>query len=190
MLVVLEGIDTAGKSTQIALLKEHYPQGFFTKEPGGTPLGTTIRSLVLDEEQNLGTQTELLLFLADRAEHYDKVIKPNSDKLIISDRGVISGIAYANNELDKEFIIAMNRFALCNTLPDKVILLKLSSEELTHRLSQKSHDGIEKRGIDYLLKIQNNMETALQILNIPHCIIDASLTPQTIFTTIQRFIDG
>ena len=72
MYIILEGIDTAGKSTQLDILKQKYPTAIFTKEPGGTNLGTNIRDMVLNGKAK-SKVAEMFLFLADRAEHIFEV---------------------------------------------------------------------------------------------------------------------
>lgn len=99
MLINLEGVDGAGKSTQIALLASTFKDAIITKEPGATPLGTQIRKIILGENLNISHQSEMFLFLADRAEHYEKIIKPNRDKMVFCDRSFVSGIAYAMTNL-------------------------------------------------------------------------------------------
>lgn len=99
MLINLEGVDGAGKSTQIALLASTFKDAIITKEPGATPLGTQIRKIILGENLNISHQSEMFLFLADRAEHYEKIIKPNRDKIVFCDRSFVSGIAYAMTNL-------------------------------------------------------------------------------------------
>lgn len=99
MLINLEGIDGTGKSTQIALLASTFKDAIITKEPGATPLGEQIRKIILGENLNICHQAEMFLFLADRAEHYEKIIKPNRDKIVFCDRSFISGIAYAMTNL-------------------------------------------------------------------------------------------
>ena len=103
MYVIFEGIDGVGKSTQIARLAATFPQAIVTKEPGGTQLGEAVRSLVLGEDfkwrrgsvnlrevcGEISKRAELLLFLADRAEHYERVIKGSADRLVLSERGFI-----------------------------------------------------------------------------------------------------
>ncbi len=172
MYIVIEGIDTAGKSTQLDFLKKKYANAIFTKEPGGTIIGKEIRSMVLEGDIS-SKAAEMFLFLADRAEHFTKVIKPNMDKLIISDRSFLSGISYAK-EYDIDKLYELNMIALENVKPDLIVVLMLSKDELKYRLSQKSHDKIELRGIDYLLTIQNNMINVLEKLAINHIVIDAS----------------
>lgn len=99
MLINLEGIDGAGKSTQIALLASTFKDAIITKEPGATPLGEQIRKIILGDNLNICHQAEMFLFLADRAEHYEKIIKPNRDKIVFCDRSFVSGIAYAMTNL-------------------------------------------------------------------------------------------
>ena len=99
MLINLEGVDGAGKSTQIAFLASTFKDAIITKEPGATPLGEQIRKIILGENLNICHQAEMFLFLADRAEHYEKIIKPNRDKIVFCDRSFVSGIAYAMTNL-------------------------------------------------------------------------------------------
>jgi len=186
MYVVIEGIDTAGKSTQIELLKENYQNAIFTKEPGGTIIGQEIRSMVLDGDIE-SSAAEMFLFLADRAEHFTKVIQPNNDQLIISDRSFISGMSYAKDfNIDK--LYELNMIALESVKPDLIIVLELSRDDLIYRLSQKSHDKIELRGIDYLLSIQNNMIDILKKLNFNYISIDAAKDINEIHKIISNHI--
>lgn len=187
MYIAIEGIDTAGKSTQINALQTHFNEAVITKEPGGTDIGLHIRDLVLLAKAQ-SAKAEFLLFLADRAEHLQEVIKPNLTKTIISDRSVISGIAYAlvQDKIAQDEIIALNQFATDGIYPEKVVLLKLSEEELRYRLSQKELDGIELRGVNYLLKIQEALITACNLLNIDLIIIDAGQEIKTITKQILQ----
>ncbi|NOQ30645.1 MAG: dTMP kinase [Helicobacteraceae bacterium] len=186
MYIALEGIDTAGKSTQMQELKKLYPTAIFTKEPGGTELGVKIRELVLFDDVQSPT-TELFLFLADRAEHIQRVIKPNLSGTIISDRSVVSGLAYAliQKNFEPERLVSLNLFATDNTLPNHIIILKLTKEELEYRLSQKEHDKIEARGSDYLLSIQDALIEACELLELKYSVIDATLSIEEITQSIQ-----
>lgn len=188
MYVVIEGIDTAGKSTQLDILKKKYENAVFTKEPGGTKIGIKLREMALNGEAK-SKIAEMFLFLADRAEHIEELIIPNKDKMVISDRSVISGIAYASN-LPLEIVTSLNLIATSNTLPSHVILLELSKEELTKRLQGKSNDSIESRGIDYLIDIQNRMKKTVEMLKLNHIFIDASLSIEEISQKIEDFING
>lgn len=191
MYVAIEGIDTAGKSTQIEALRTLFPDALITKEPGGTPTGIEIRNMVLFG--NLKSKmAEILLFLADRAEHTEEVILPNLNRLIISDRSAVSGMAYASvqNLCDEPVLVALNRLATNGVLPSIVFILKLSSEELAHRLSQKEHDAIESRGTEYLLRIQESLIASAYALGIQTHVIDATQSVDTITNEIQTLIKG
>jgi len=194
MYVVIEGIDTAGKSTQLEILKQKYPEAIFTKEPGGTQIGTKIREMVLNGEAK-SKVAEMFLFLADRAEHSYQVVKKNPDNIIISDRGFLSGIAYAKTA-PLEIAISLNIMALNGAIPDKIIILELTKEELEYRLSQKEQDSIEKRGSEYLLDIQSRMIEAINMINsmgskkIELLIVNAKQPIDTISKEVEKFLEA
>jgi dTMP kinase len=192
MYVIIEGIDTAGKSTQLNILQQKYPDALFTKEPGGTDIGLKLRAMVLNGEAK-SDLAEMFLFLADRAEHNFQIVQQNKEKMIISDRGFLSGIAYAQN-CTLELSIELNLIALKNQLPNKIIILKLSKETLKERLSTKTQDSIESRGIEYLLDIQSRMLDALEMLKdkegleLDTLIIDAAKPIEKIALEIENFL--
>jgi len=187
MYIAIEGIDTAGKSTQIELLKKEYKNALFIKEPGYTKLGEKLRKIIFEDD--ISKKAELFLFLADRSETNEKVIKPNLNKIIISDRSVISGIAYALDFFDFDMLVNLNKFATDSIFPQFVIILKLEKEELINRLSQKQQDNIEKRGIDYLLKIQDNIINTCNRLEIPYLLLNAKNSVEEIHFRIKKVID-
>ncbi|EDM24255.1 dTMP kinase [Caminibacter mediatlanticus] len=187
MYIAIEGIDTAGKSTQIELLKKEF-NAIFIKEPGFTSFGKKIREILLNED--ISKKAELFLFLADRSETIEEVVKPNINKLIISDRSVISGIAYAMEFFDFDMLVNLNKFATDSIFPEFVIILKLEKKDLIYRLSQKEKDSIEKRGIEYLLKIQDNIIATCNRLEIPYLLLDASKNIEEINFRIKKAISG
>ncbi|MDR0408337.1 MAG: dTMP kinase [Campylobacteraceae bacterium] len=192
MFALFEGIDTSGKTTQIEKLKSINADIKTTFEPGATKLGKELRAILLEKDLQISATAELLLFLADRAEHYDKIISQNANKLIISDRGFLSGIAYAltnNQTLDISFLIEMNRFALGGKLPDKILFFKTTKELLKSRIKIKSHDKIENRGIEYLLKVQENMEKVLKKAGIEYIILDANETIENLHARVKKFLN-
>jgi len=191
MYIIFEGIDTTGKSTQIELLQKNEQDIITLKEPGGTKLGEKLREIILESDYDISFNAELFLFLADRAQNFEENIKQDKDKIIVSDRGLISGIAYAaanHPNLDIDFLIEINRFALGGNLPDKVVLFKTNEELIQQRLSAKNHDNIELRGIEYLLKVQDLMIDVLNNLPIKVLVIDASNTIENIHKNIKDFI--
>ncbi len=191
MYIAIEGIDTAGKSTQIEKLRAHFSDAIITKEPGGTEVGREIREIVLSAKAK-SKKAEFLLFLADRAEHIKEIIEPNLDKLIISDRSAVSGVAYAliQGEISETAIVHLNRFATGGIYPSKVFLLYLTKEELEFRLSQKKLDGIELRGVEYLLGIQDAIIKAAKLLNLELVTIDATRSIDEITKEILNSINS
>jgi len=190
MYIAIEGIDTAGKSTQIDRLKDILDDVIITKEPGATNLGNKIRDIVLNSNAS-SKKAEFLLFLADRAEHIEEVIKPNIDnKIVISDRSAISGIAYALEQkiISEDELIYLNNFATDKIYPQKVFLLELTKDELEKRLSKKTLDKIELRGVKYLLNIQQNLKTAAKLLNVELIIIDALKPIDEITKDILKYL--
>ena len=190
MYILFEGIDTCGKSTQIELLAKKFDGIVTTKEPGGTVFGTKAREILLSDSL-ASKRAELLLFLADRAEHYKEVIEPNRNKIVISDRGFLSGIGYAlaNGDFDFEELVALNKFALSGDFPDKIILFVTTMETLQQRTSQKELDGIELRGLEYLITVQNKMQESLQKLDIDCLEIDATDSIENIHQKIVSYLE-
>ena len=191
MYVIFEGIDGVGKSTQIARLAAAYPQAIVTKEPGGTKLGENLREILL-KENGLDKRAEILLFLADRAEHFGKIIKPNSDKMILSDRGFVSGMAYAlaGGNFSFEELLNLNKFALQGNFPQKIVFFKADESTLRSRLGSRAQmDGIEARGFAYLLRVQDAMEEILQKLDVRYVTIGAALDEEKITNLIKEFIN-
>jgi len=189
MYILFEGIDTCGKSTQIELIRAEHPEVVVTREPGGTEFGEKAREILLSGTIR-SQRAELLLFLADRAEHYEEIVRPNRSGLLISDRGFLSGIGYAlaNGDVELEELIALNHFALRGDWPDRIILFETDEATLRERLEAKSPDGIEERGIDYLLTVQEKMREALPRLAIPSLIVDARESVETIHQKIVTYL--
>ena len=191
MYILFEGIDGVGKSTQIARLAAAYPQAIVTKEPGGTKLGENLREILL-KENDLDKRAEILLFLADRAEHFGKIMKPNSNKMILSDRGFVSGMAYAlaGGNFSFEELLNLNKFALQGNFPQKIVFFKANESTLRSRLNSRAQmDGIEARGVGYLLRVQDAMEEILQKLGVCYVVIDAALDEEKITNLIKEFIN-
>jgi len=190
MYILFEGIDTCGKSTQIALLAQKFNDIVVTKEPGGTKFGIKAREILLADSL-ASKRAELLLFLADRAEHYEEVVEPNKDKVVISDRGFLSGIGYAlaNGDFDFDELVLLNRFALNGHFPDKIILFVTTMKTLQQRTSEKELDGIELRGLEYLINVQNKMHESLQKLGIDYLEVDATQSIETIHQKILSYLE-
>lgn len=182
--VVIEGIDTTGKSTQITFLKSHYKNAIFTKEPSDSDFGNIIRKLALHGDISNLTQT--MLFLADRAHHTESIITSNANRLIISDRSLISGIAYADS-LPFDLALQINRTVA--KIPDLCVILVSNEAILRERLSQKENDNIESRGIEYLLEVQKRIIKVSEALGVKTLKIPCDKPQDEILELIYAEID-
>jgi dTMP kinase len=158
LFITLEGIDGSGKSTLAKGLNEALLEKgietVLTRAPGGFELGMKIRELIL-HGHIASIKTELFLFLADRAEHVETVIKPALDagKVVICDRFSDSTIAYqASRGLDSHYIESLCDYATGPIKPDLTLLIDIDPNVAFERLEKTRHkDRIENEGL-YLLK--------------------------------------
>jgi len=166
--IVIEGIDGSGKTTQINQLSKwlvssdlipENNQLIITREPGGTTLGQSIRSLLLDtsRENSPDSITELLLYAADRAQHVNEIIRPSLNKgdWVISDRFCGSTLAYQGygRKLNIKLIKDLETIATQGISPDITFLLDIPVEESIKRRANKKDDRIEKEGKKFLLNV-------------------------------------
>ena len=166
--IVLEGIDGSGKSTQVHQLSKWLNstdlipknnQLIITREPGGTKLGQSIRSLLLDTsiENNPSSITELLLYAADRAQHVNEIILPSINKgdWVISDRYCGSTLAYQGygRKLDINLIKDLEIIATQGVSPDITFLLDITVDESIKRRISRQDDRIENEGKNFLSNV-------------------------------------
>ena len=172
--IVFEGIDGSGKTTQINKLSkwlietEKIPeknQLVITREPGGTNLGKSIRSLLLDtsEGKSPDSITELLLYAADRSQHVNEIIRPTLNKgdWVISDRFCGSTLAYQGygRKLDIKLIKDLETIATQGISPDITFLLDIPVEESIKRRINRKDDRMEKEGREFLLNVSLGFQT-------------------------------
>lgn len=152
-LIVLEGSEGAGKSTQLRLLADWLSEARKTviavREPGGTPLGDEVRRLLLDPSSDIVPRAESLLFMASRAQLLERKIAPAvaSGEIVLLDRYFLSTYAYqvAGRGLPHEEVGAANRLATVDLRPDVTLLLSLPAEEGLHRASARGpRDRMER----------------------------------------------
>jgi dTMP kinase len=152
-LVVLEGPDGAGKSTQLRLLAEWLgargSDVVAVREPGGTPVGDEIRRILLDAPTDLEPAAEALLFMASRAQLVAREIRPAlaGGSVVLVDRFFLATYAYqgAGRELPTEDLRAANHLATGGLVPDLTILLTISRQEgLARAMRRGGHDRIER----------------------------------------------
>jgi dTMP kinase len=151
-LIVFEGAEGAGKTTQIRMLAERLGEKGVSvvavREPGGTPVGDTIREILLDPEQQITPATEALLFMASRAELISREIQPalEAGDIVLLDRFFLSTYAYqiVGRGLPEDDVRAANRLATDSLVPDLTLLLDVSPAKGLERADARGkRDRIE-----------------------------------------------
>jgi dTMP kinase len=153
MFITFEGGEGSGKSTQSLLLSQtlmkHGYDVLLTREPGGTPGAECIRDLVLTgAEDRWAPTTEALLYLAARADHWCRIIKPalDSSKIVISDRFQDSSVVYQGlcKGVSVEFLNGIYQYVTDGVFPDRTYLLSVDPEIGIER-SISREDNLETR---------------------------------------------
>jgi dTMP kinase len=155
-LIVFEGGEGSGKSTQLrrlsaTLATERIPH-VCLREPGGTPLGTEVRRLLLDPASDIVTRAEALLFMASRAQLVEREIRPALARgdVVLLDRFFLSTYAYqiAGHGLPESEVRAANAFATGGLVPELTLLLTFPVAEGLARAARRAeaHDRMEAMG--------------------------------------------
>lgn len=169
--VVIEGGDGAGKDTQIELLKQAIGEGgiIYTRDPGGTAIGLKLRE-VLQYGENVAQQTEMLLFLASRAQLVQEVIMPSLEKgaHVISNRFDPSTIAYQIYGRERQHLAslvkAVSAYANIDAIPDLVVLLDVSPEVGLERIKQRreKESRFEKEELAFHERVREGYRAAVK----------------------------
>lgn len=166
-LISFEGSEGSGKSTQIAILAEHFQKAkrevITTREPGGTEIGEQIRNIIVHNSKGdeMCAETELLLFAAARAQVVREVIAPALMRgaVVLSDRFLDSSTVYQGigRNLAADPVAQINRFAVGNVMPDMTIVIDVPTEVSLARLKQRASDlpdRMERENLEFYTKIR------------------------------------
>jgi dTMP kinase len=157
-LIVLEGAEGVGKTTQLWRLadraRRHDLVVEVVREPGGTPVGDEIRRLLLETQLHIVPRAEALLFMASRAQLVESVIRPAlaEGKVVLTDRFFLSTYAYqqAGRGLDEEDVRAANEFATCRLVPTLTLLIDLpAGDGMARAATRSSPDRLERSGDEF-----------------------------------------
>lgn len=192
ILIAIEGIDGAGKSTlaralYIALTEKGIP-AVLTKEPGGTELGAHIRTLLMRQSTPIYSKTEYLLFAADRAQHFYEIIEPslNQGYIVVSDRLSDSSLVYqgAGRGLDVSMLDSINKWTMNHIVPDLTIYMQLSLTNAIKRLYERPELSSFEKEIPFMEQVIKGFDQLYQdrndVLTLKSTDNPESLVQQTI----------
>ena len=194
--ITLEGIEGSGKSTNLSFIKQILDDNqinyIVTREPGGGPLGPSLREILLDKSTVISPTVEMLLMMADRKDHVDNVIKPNLKKgnWVISDRYLDSTIAYqgGGRQLDVNLINFLSA-ELDLPTPDLTLLFDLPVNEALERAKERSElDRFESEPEDFHNRIRDSyLEQASK--NDRFKIVNSSKEIESVAEQVKNYVN-
>jgi dTMP kinase len=207
MFITLEGIEGSGKTTQIGRLVEYLEarqiECVATRQPGGTPIGETIRSILLDPANSaLKPMTELLLYMADRAQHIFELIKPclEAGKTVVCDRYFDATLVYQGfaRGLSIELIGELHKLLFDDLKPDVTLLLDLSPRLGLGRAWQQLATGqrsddesrFEAEKVAFHEKVRAGYLELARLEPDRFRIIDADQTQDEVFAAISKVVSS
>ncbi len=190
--IAFEGGEGSGKSTQARRLAQRI-DAIRTFEPGATPLGIELRSLLLDVDQpEIDPRAETLLMAADRAQHLATVVRPAlaDGRHVVADRSLYSSMAYQGGArgLGLDAVRAINQWAVVDRLPDVVVFLDLDPVAANERLA-RSLDRLEQEGVDFHRAVYEAYRAMAAADPGTWIVIDAAKEPDDIESAIWAEIE-
>ncbi|WP_030561183.1 dTMP kinase [Streptomyces aureocirculatus] len=195
--IALEGGDGAGKSTQAEALAEWIRakghEVVVTREPGATPVGKRLRSILLDvSSAGLSHRAEALLYAADRAEHVDTVVRPALARgaVVVSDRYIDSSVAYqgAGRDLSPTEVARINRWATGGLVPHLTVLLDVAPEAARERFTE-APDRLESEPAEFHARVRSGFLTLAAADPGRYLVVDGTQEPEAVTTVIRHRLD-
>ena len=195
LFITFEGTDGCGKTTQIERLKDYFEsQGrkvIMTREPGAKGLGTKLREILLNYDGEVSSNCESFLFLADRAQHIDTLIKPAIERgeIVLCDRHIDSTVAYQGygRGLDLDRIHMLNDIATSGMKPDITFVFDIDVETAQERVG-KTKDRMESAGLEFFKRVrQGFLEIAKSEPNRVK-VLDATQTRDEISEQVVEYV--
>ena len=176
MFISFEGIDGSGKSTQAKLLanalRQHGWEVVEVREPGGTPLGEQVRTLLLNPAVEVDPRAELMLFSAARAQLVSHVIEPALERgaAVIADRFFDSSTAYQGGGREvarPEWLQDLHHFVTNGRVPDRTYFIDIDLDTAEGRRGARSSDRMEESGREFYQRVQetyNDLSTLERVV--------------------------
>lgn len=196
LFITLEGADGCGKTTQLNLLKEYLTNRGYeivvTREPGGKGLGEKLREILLNYDGEVSDRCEAFLYLADRAQNIDTIIKPaiNSGKIVLCDRHTDSSVAYQGygREQNIENINMLNELAVNGVHPDLTIVFDIDTETSMERVGAEK-DRLESAGIEFHKRVRNGYLEIAKKNPQRIKVVDASQTIEDVQRDVIKIVE-
>lgn len=196
LFITFEGADGCGKTTQIELVNKYLQEKGYktlvTREPGAKGLGEKLREILLNYEGEVSPNCESFLFLADRAQHVDCIIKPalKNNTIVLCDRHTDSTIAYQGygRQLNIQEIKKLNDIAVNGLKPDLTIIFDIDVETSMQRVG-KTKDRMESAGMEFFNRVRNGyLEIAKDEPNRVK-VINSADTIENIHTKVVELVE-
>jgi dTMP kinase len=193
MFFVFDGVDGAGKSTQLELfvqwLRDAGHDVVTCKDPGSTELGETLRKILLGKHEiAISNRAEMMLFTTARTQLIEEIVKPAlaSQKTVVLDRYIFSTVVYQGHagDLDPEAIWSVNRIATNGVMPDATFILDVPVEVAFERMGD-TLDRMESRGATYLNRVREGFLAEAERWPDRVDVLDATRSPDEIQTEIR-----
>lgn len=196
LFITFEGGDGCGKSTQLELVKKYLEEKGFktltTREPGSVGLGQKLREVLLHYDGDVAPRAEAFLFLADRAQHIAKIVKPAIDNgvIVLCDRHTDSSVAYQGygRGEDIEQINMLNNLATQGIKPDLTLLFDVSTEVAQTRVGSEK-DRMESAGIEFHKKVRQGYLEIAKKEPQRIKVVDSNLSIEEVFAEVKKIID-
>lgn len=200
MFITLEGLDGSGKSTIGNMLKQYLiTEGYdvlYTREPGGTFIAEQIRSLLLAKKNKMLAETEFLLYLASRNEHYKRVIWPNlqQKRIVISDRFLDSTLAYQGHarNLNIGELTIIHDLILPDCRPDLTLFFDIEPQIAQMRIAKRHESENNRFEIEQLAfheKVYRGYQMIISAEPKRIKIVDASETIKNVYAKVLFWVD-
>ena len=193
MLITVEGLDGAGKTTLIAGLSAAL-DALVLREPGGVEVSERIRSLLKDPALEIDPRAEALLYAAARAQLVAEELRPllEGGRTVVLDRFVDSSLAYqgAGRGLGVEQIRALNEFATGGLRPDRTLLLRISPEAGLARISNRPADRLEQEDGAFFAATARAYDELAAAEPERIAVIDASQPPERVLADALAALDA
>ncbi|WP_254508491.1 dTMP kinase [Anatilimnocola floriformis] len=197
MFISFDGVDGAGKSTQVRLLREWLAargkQVVTCRDPGSTSLGEKLRDVLLSHHDvPIHRRSEMLLYMAARSQLVEEVIRPALERgeCVISDRYLLANVVYQAHAggQDCEQVWQTGRVATGGLMPDLTIVLDMPAAAAKERQGRPP-DRMEAQGLEYMERVRQGFLKEAAAARIPIVVVSAAQSPEEVHAQVLRHIE-